>query len=60
MTGDRRGPFGRVRSEQFKRDEETLPEFIERHMVRLLKAHKLAILAQLERQEEVDLFFKVN
>jgi hypothetical protein len=47
--------FGVLRSEQFKRDKERLSEFIKRHMARLLKADNLAMLGELERQEEVDL-----
>jgi hypothetical protein len=45
---------------RFKGDEEKLREFVKRHVARLLKADKLAVLGELERQEEVDLSVKVR
>jgi hypothetical protein len=45
---------------RFKGDEEKLEDFIKRHVARLLKADKLAVLGELERQEEVDLAVKVR
>jgi len=40
-------------------DEEKLADFVRRYVARLLKADKLAVLGELERQEEVDLAVKV-
>lgn len=45
---------------RFKGDEERLGEFVRRYVARLLKADKLAVLGELERQEEVDLAVKVR
>ena len=45
---------------RFKGDEEKLADFVRRHVARLLKADKLAVLGELERQEEVDLAVKVR
>jgi hypothetical protein len=44
---------------RFKGDEEKLADFVRRYVARLLKADKLAVLGELERQEEVDLAVKV-
>ncbi|CAO1941681.1 unnamed protein product [Urochloa humidicola] len=44
---------------RFKGDEEKLADFARRHVARLLKADKLAVLGELERQEEVDLAVKM-
>ncbi|BAF21846.1 protein THYLAKOID ASSEMBLY 8-like, chloroplastic [Oryza sativa Japonica Group] len=44
---------------RFKGDEERLGEFVRRYVARLLKADKLAVLGELERQEEVDLAVKM-
>ncbi|KAL5197270.1 hypothetical protein ABZP36_000782 [Zizania latifolia] len=44
---------------RFKGDDERLGEFLKRHVARLLKADKLAVLGELERQEEVDLAVKM-
>jgi hypothetical protein len=45
---------------RFKGDEEKLKAFVKRSVARLLKADKLAVLGELERQEEVDLSVKVR
>jgi hypothetical protein len=45
---------------RFKGDEEKQADFVRRHVARLLKADKLAVLGELERQEEVDLAVKVR
>ncbi|GJN32653.1 hypothetical protein PR202_gb21172 [Eleusine coracana subsp. coracana] len=45
---------------RFKGDEEKLADFVKRHVARLLKADKLAVLGELERQEEVNLAVKVS
>lgn len=45
---------------RFKGDEEKLADFVRRYVARLLKADKLAVLGELERQEEVDLAVKVR
>ncbi|RZS05777.1 hypothetical protein BHM03_00036331 [Ensete ventricosum] len=44
---------------RFKDDEEKLGKFIKTHVLRLLKMDKIAVLIELERQEEVDLAVKV-
>ncbi|KAF8669200.1 hypothetical protein HU200_051530 [Digitaria exilis] len=44
---------------RFKGDEEKLADFVRRYVARLLKADKLAVLGELERQEEVDLAVKM-
>jgi hypothetical protein len=45
---------------RFKGDEEKLKAFVKRSVARLLKADKLAVLGELERQEEVELSVKVR
>ncbi|PON36944.1 Pentatricopeptide repeat [Parasponia andersonii] len=40
---------------RFKDDEEKLPKFIKTHVLRLLKLDMIAVLVELERQEEVTL-----
>jgi hypothetical protein len=44
---------------RFKDDEETLEKFIKTHVRRLLKMDMIAVLGELERQEEVSLAVKV-
>lgn len=44
---------------RFKGDEEKLDKFIKNHVLRLLKMDMIAVLTELERQEEVALAFKV-
>ncbi|XP_072955597.1 protein THYLAKOID ASSEMBLY 8-like, chloroplastic [Typha angustifolia] len=44
---------------RFKDDEEKLEKFIKSHVRRLLKMDKIAVLAELERQEEVELALKM-
>lgn len=44
---------------RFKDDEEKLEKFIKTHVVRLLKMDMIAVLTELERQEEVALAIKV-
>lgn len=44
---------------RFKDDEEKLEKFIKTHVVRLLKMDLIAVLCELERQEEVALAVKV-
>ncbi|KAL6204522.1 PREDICTED: pentatricopeptide repeat-containing protein At3g46870 [Fragaria vesca subsp. vesca] len=44
---------------RFKDDEETLGKFIKSHVLRLLKLDMIAVLTELERQEEVNLAIKV-
>ncbi|XP_050370055.1 protein THYLAKOID ASSEMBLY 8-like, chloroplastic [Argentina anserina] len=44
---------------RFKDDEERLGKFIKSHVLRLLKLDMIAVLSELERQEEVDLAIKV-
>ncbi|KAL2920955.1 Protein THYLAKOID ASSEMBLY 8-like chloroplastic [Bienertia sinuspersici] len=44
---------------RFKDDEEKLNKFIKHHVLRLLKMDMIAVLTELERQEEVALAFKV-
>lgn len=44
---------------RFKDDEEKLEKFIKSHVLRLLKLDMIAVLTELERQEEVTLAIKV-
>ena len=44
---------------RFKDDEEMLHKFIKTHVLRLLKMDMIAVLGELERQEEVALAVKV-
>lgn len=44
---------------RFKDDEEKLEKFIKTHVLRLLKMDMIAVLTELERQEEVSLAVKV-
>lgn len=44
---------------RFKDDEEKLEKFIKSHVFRLLKLDMIAVLTELERQEEVTLAIKV-
>lgn len=44
---------------RFKDDEEKLPKFIKTHVLRLLKMDLIAVLTELERQQEVSLALKV-
>lgn len=44
---------------RFKDDEEKLEKFIKTHVLRLLKLDMIAVLTELERQEEVTLATKV-
>ncbi|XP_068638004.1 protein THYLAKOID ASSEMBLY 8-like, chloroplastic [Aristolochia californica] len=44
---------------RFKHDEEKLNKFVESHVLRLLKMDMIAVLNELERQEEVILALKV-
>lgn len=44
---------------RFKDDEEMLEKFIKSHVLRLLKLDMIAVLTELERQEEVTLAIKV-
>jgi hypothetical protein len=44
---------------RFKDDEEKLEKFIKSHVLRLLKMEMIAVLGELERQEEVSLAVKV-
>lgn len=44
---------------RFKDDEEKLDRFIKTHVSRLLKLDMIAVLGELERQEEVSLAIKV-
>ncbi|GAA0160112.1 hypothetical protein LIER_16742 [Lithospermum erythrorhizon] len=43
---------------RFKEDEEKLGKFIKTHVLRLLKMDLIAVLTELERQEEVSLAIK--
>ena len=45
---------------RFKDDEEKLEKFIKTHVLRLLKMDLIAVLSELERQEEVALAVKVS
>ena len=45
---------------RFKDDEEKLDKFIKCHVLRLLKMDMIAVLNELERQEEVSLALKVR
>jgi len=45
---------------RFKDDEEKLPKFIKTHVLRLLKMDLIAVLTELERQQEVSLALKVS
>jgi hypothetical protein len=53
--GDCGGRFCGARCERVQGRRERLWEFVKRHVEWLLKADKLAVLGELERQEEVDL-----
>jgi hypothetical protein len=44
---------------RFKGDEEKMQSFVKKHVMRLLKSDKIAVLNELERQQEVDLSLKV-
>ncbi|XP_020113660.1 pentatricopeptide repeat-containing protein At3g46870-like [Ananas comosus] len=44
---------------RFKGDEERLEKFVKSHVLRLLKMDKIAVLNELQRQEEVDLALKM-
>lgn len=44
---------------RFKDDDEKLDKFIKHHVLRLLKMDMIAVLTELERQEQVALAFKV-
>jgi len=44
---------------RFKGDEENMQSFVKKHVMRLLKSDKIAVLNELERQQEVDLALKV-
>lgn len=44
---------------RFKDDEEKLEKFNKTHVLRLLKMDMIAVLSELERQEEVSLAIKV-
>lgn len=44
---------------RFKEDEEKLDKFIKTHVLRLLKMDMVAVINELERQEEVSLAIKV-
>ncbi|XP_050216670.1 protein THYLAKOID ASSEMBLY 8-like, chloroplastic [Mercurialis annua] len=44
---------------RFKDDEEKLAKFIKSHVLRLLKLDMIAVLTELERQEEVSLAIKI-
>lgn len=45
---------------RFKDDEEKLDKFIKCHVLRLLKMDIIAVLNELERQEEISLALKVR
>jgi len=45
---------------RFKDDEEKLPKFIKTHVLRLLKMDLIAVLTELERQQQVSLALKVS
>lgn len=45
---------------RFKDDEEKLDKFVKTHVLRLLKMDMIAVLNELERQEEVSLAVKVS
>lgn len=45
---------------RFKDDDEKIEKFIKTHVVRLLKLDMIAVLTELERQEEVTLAIKVR
>lgn len=45
---------------RFKDDEEKLQKFIKTHVFRLLKLDMIAVLNELERQQEVSLAVKVK
>lgn len=45
---------------RFKDDEDKLDKFVKNHVLRLLKLDMIAVLNELERQEEVSLAVKVN
>lgn len=47
-------------SKRFKGDEEKMHCFVKKHVIRLLKSDKIAVLNELERQQEVDLALKVS
>lgn len=44
---------------RFKDDDEKLNKFVKSHVKRLLKTDMIAVLAELERQGEVELALKV-
>ncbi|KAJ4760833.1 Pentatricopeptide repeat-containing protein [Rhynchospora pubera] len=44
---------------RFKGDEEKTQDFVKRHVMRLLKADKIAVINEFERQQEVDLALKM-
>ncbi|KAL5709382.1 hypothetical protein ACHQM5_020079 [Ranunculus cassubicifolius] len=44
---------------RFKNDEEKLKKFVKSHVLRLLKMDMIAVLTELERQEEVSLCLKI-
>lgn len=45
---------------RFKDDDEKLNKFVKSHVKRLLKTDMIAVLAELERQGEVELALKVR
>lgn len=45
---------------RFKDDDDVLHKFIKTHVLRLLKVDIIAVLTELERQQEVSLAFKVS
>lgn len=45
---------------RFKDDEEKLNKFVKTHVLRLLKMDMIAVLNELERQEEVSFALKVR
>lgn len=45
---------------RFKDDEETMNKFVKSHVKRLLKMDMIAVLTELERQDEVELALKVG
>ncbi|KAM1226913.1 hypothetical protein ACFX13_006322 [Malus domestica] len=47
-------------SKRFKDDEQKLGKFVKTHVLRLLKMDMIAVLTELERQEEVALAIKVS
>ncbi|KAF3320896.1 pentatricopeptide repeat-containing protein [Carex littledalei] len=44
---------------RFEGDEEKMQGFVKKHVTRLLKSDKIAVLNELERQQEVDLALKI-